>query len=103
MRNMCVHDAPCWDRNVLNASCSNCNCERVFASSAKLQLALPVRGLERRMRIQNVASKIHFPVPKCLCKQGTKKCLQQYSIRIFSASICLQYLCLLLCNYKLQR
>ena len=24
------------------------------------------------MRIQNVALKIHFPVPKCLCKQSTK-------------------------------
>ena len=47
--------------------------ERVFTSSAKLQLPLPVRWLERRMRIQNVELKIHFPVPKCLCKQGTKK------------------------------
>ena len=59
--------------NVLNVSSTNCDCERVIASSAKLQLALPVRGLERRMRVQNVALKIHFPVPKCLCKQGTKK------------------------------
>ena len=67
MRNICVRDAPCWDPNVLNAPCTNCYCERLFTSAAKLQLTLPVRGFERRMRIQ-----IHFPVPKCLCKQGTK-------------------------------
>ena len=54
---------------MLNASSANCNCERVFVSSAKLQ---PVGGPERRIRIQNVALKIHFPVLKCLCKQGTK-------------------------------
>ena len=50
MRNIGVRGAPCWDTNVLNVSCTNCYCERVFASSAKLQLALPVRGLERRVR-----------------------------------------------------
>ena len=55
MRNICVRDTPCWDPNVLNSSRTNCNCERVFASSAKLQLALPVPGLERRMLVQNVA------------------------------------------------
>ena len=59
----------------------NCNCERVFASSAKLQLTLPVRGFERRMRIQNVALKIHFPVPTCLCKQGTKNVLNTHFLR----------------------
>ena len=61
MRNICVRDAPCWDQtlNVLNAS------------SAKLQLRT-LRGFELRMRIQNVTLKIHFPVPKCLCKQETK-------------------------------
>ena len=69
MRNICVRDALCWDPNVLNASCTNCNC---CASSAILQLALPVRGLEPRMRIQNVTLKIHFLVPKCLRKRGTK-------------------------------
>ena len=57
---------------MLNASSTNCNREGVFASSAKLQLNLPVRGLEWRIRKQNVALKIHFPVPKCSCKQGTK-------------------------------
>ena len=62
MRNICVRDSPCWDQNS----------ERVFTSSAKLQLTLPVRELEPRMRTQNVALKIHFPVPKCLCKQRTK-------------------------------
>ena len=62
MRNICVRDSPCWDQNS----------ERVFTSSAKLQLTLPVRGLKRRVRIQNVALKIHFPVPKYLCEQGIK-------------------------------
>ena len=79
MRNIRVRDTTCWDRNVLNASSANCNCERVFVSSAKLRLALPVRGPERRMRTQNVALKIHFPVPNCLCKQETEKCLQHIS------------------------
>ena len=38
MRNICVRDAPCWDQtpNVLNVSSTNCDCERVSASSAKL-------------------------------------------------------------------
>ena len=53
MGDICVRARPCWDQNS----------ERVFASSAKLQLPLHVRGLDRRMRIQNVALKIHFPVP----------------------------------------
>ena len=87
MRNICVRDAPCWDEtlNVLNASNTNCNCERVFASSTKLQLVLPVRGFEQRVRIQKVTLKIHFPVTKYLCKQETKKCLQQlvYCDRLF--------------------
>ena len=46
--------------------------ERVFASITKLQLVPPVRGLERRVRIQNMALKIHFPVPKCLCNNEQK-------------------------------
>ena len=78
MRNICVRDAPCWDPNVLNGSSTNCNCERVFAWSVKLQLRLPVRGLERRMRIQNMTLKIHFLVPKCLYKQATKNVLNKY-------------------------
>ena len=52
-------------------------CKNVTANAFSLRvqncnLRLSVRGLERRMRIQNVALKIHFPVPKCLCTQGTK-------------------------------
>ena len=66
MRNVRVRDAPCWDRtpNVLNALSANCNCERVFASSAKLQPTA-------------VTLKIHFPVPKCLCKQETTSALNK--------------------------
>ena len=53
LRNICVHDAPCWDPNVLNATCTNCYCERVFVSSAKLQLPpLSVRWLEQGIRLQ---------------------------------------------------
>ena len=37
--------------------------ERVFASSAKLQLALPVRGLEWRMRIQTWHWKFIYQYP----------------------------------------
>ena len=33
MRNIGVRDAPCWDPNALNASSTNCNCERVFAQN----------------------------------------------------------------------
>ena len=55
---------------------TNRYCERVFSSSAKLQLQLPVRGLERRMRVQNVALKTHFPISKCLCSKE-QKCLQR--------------------------
>ena len=35
----------------------------------------PCGALVRRMRVQNLTMKIHFPVPKCLCKQGTKNVL----------------------------
>ena len=82
MRNICVRDASCWDQtpNVLNASSTNCNCKRVFTSSAKMQLTLPMSRLEWRVRIQNVALKIHFLVPKCLCKQGTKNVFNTHLI-----------------------
>ena len=82
MRNICVPNAPCWDQtpNVLNEWSTDCNYERVFASSAKLQLRMPVHGLEWRMRIQNGALKIHFPVPKCLYKQATKNVFNNYII-----------------------
>ena len=75
MRNIGVRNAPCWDPNVLNASCTNCYCERVFASSAILQLTLPVRGLEQwknsfrgiqtfaQARTKNVFNSVHVVNP----------------------------------------
>ena len=42
----------------------------------------PCGRLELRMRIQNVALKIHFPVPKRLCKQGTKNVFNMLCIPI---------------------
>ena len=72
MRSICVRDAPWWDSNVLNASSTNCNCERVFASGAKLQLAVRVCGLERRMRIQN-----SFPGSQMFVRARNKKSLQR--------------------------
>ena len=57
------------------------NCVRVARARTELRMclcyeyktmnALLVRGLVRRIRIQNVTLKIHFPVPKYLCKQAT--------------------------------
>ena len=72
--------------NVLNASSTNCNCERFYASSAKLPLTLPVCGLECRMRIQ-----IHFPGPKCLCKEQ-KKVINRYNGSFGSISECITYM-----------
>ena len=60
MRNICVRDVPFWDQNYERVKCFEC----------KTVTALPVRGLELRMRIQNVALKIHFPVPNvCASKE----------------------------------
>ena len=39
------------------------------------------------MHIQNVTLKIHFPVPKCLCKQGTTNVLNT-TYDIFRISVC---------------
>ena len=78
MRNICVRDASCRDPNVLNASSTNCNRERVFVSSAKVQLRLPVRRLERRMRTQNVSLKIHFPVPNVCASKEQKMFSTKY-------------------------
>ena len=72
MRNISVRDVPCWDPNVLNALSTNCICERVFASSANLQLALPVRGLDTKRGIEN-----SFPCTQTFVQARNKKCLQQ--------------------------
>ena len=39
------------------------------------------------MRMQNVALKIHFPVPKRLCKQGTKNVFNRQPFISFSDSV----------------
>ena len=67
------------------------NCVRVKCFEYKLQLSLPVRGLERRMRIQNVVLKINFPVPKCLCKQGTKNVFNNFYSTFYCELYCTIY------------
>ena len=80
--------------NVLNVSSTNCNCERVFASSAKCNTArtrterwnahtkrdienpneylsiINFRG-DHVIKASTQRPYIHSPAPKCLCKQGT--------------------------------
>ena len=50
------------------------------ASSAKLQLPLLVRGLERRMPVQNVVLKIHFPV-RNVCASKEKNVFNIYVLK----------------------
>ena len=74
MRNIGIRNAPCWEPNVLNASCTNCYCECVSASSAKLQL----RSARARWSSgECVALNIHFPVSNIFVQARNKKCLQQ--------------------------
>ena len=57
------------------------NCVRVACARTELRLCCRYEYkttnalLARRMHIQNVTLKIHFPVPKCSCKQGTTNVL----------------------------
>ena len=67
MRDVCVRTELC--------TCCSCSDQTTNVLMLRVQnyecVALLVRELVRRMPIQNVTLKIHFPVPKCLCKQGT--------------------------------
>ena len=55
------------------------NSERVKCVEYKLLLSARPRT-ERWNALQNVALKIHFLVPKCLCKQATKNVFNVRSI-----------------------
>ena len=65
MRNICVRDAPCWDRTL--RTCFRFECKTATASARARTRAVSA--------YTNVALKIHFPVPKCLCMQGTTNVL----------------------------
>ena len=58
----------------MRAVCSSAELRACWFYEYKTMTALVVR----RMCIQNVTLKIHFPVPKCLCQQTTANVLNIY-------------------------
>ena len=73
MRNICVFDTPCWDPNVLNASCTNCNCRPCSNRTMKrLYERVPEYNIFHHViKTSTQRPYIHSPEPKCLRKQGT--------------------------------